>query len=53
VKETPVTEVTVNEAAGPAVVGDAVDEQLVRQLTERHFWHLRSFSTLKRLPKSH
>jgi putative transposase len=30
-----VTDVTMNEAAGPEVVGDAVDEQLVRQLTER------------------
>ena len=29
------TDVTMNEAAGPEVVGDAVDEQLVRQLTER------------------
>jgi putative transposase len=30
-----VTDVTMNEAAGPEVVVDAVDEQLVRQLTER------------------
>ncbi|HEY0692249.1 MAG TPA: hypothetical protein VGD71_24805 [Kribbella sp.] len=29
------TEVTMYESAGPEVVGDAVDEQLVRQLTER------------------